>query len=132
MRKCRTSCSNQFRSHTTASSSRHSMRYSSRTPINSIENCRRCSSYRKQIYERCFLVYLLQWMNDNAILPPEQSGFHEHHSTTTGFVQFLQHISTGLLQRIASLVIYVDSTKAFDRLWNDGLLHKLHRMNCFT
>ena len=30
-----------------------------------------------KVYERCFLVYLLQWMKDNAILPPEQSGFRE-------------------------------------------------------
>ena len=56
--------------------------------------------------------------------------FREHHSTTTRFVQFLQHISTGLLQQTASLVIYIDFTKAFDQLWHDGLLYKLHRMNC--
>ena len=30
----------------------------------------------------------------------------------------------------ASLVIYIDFTKAFDQLWHDGLLYKLHRMNC--
>ena len=35
-----------------------------------------------KVYERCFLVYLRQWMKDNAILPPKQSGFREHHSTT--------------------------------------------------
>ena len=83
-----------------------------------------------KVYERCFLVHLLQWMKDDAILPPEQSGFREQHSTTTRFVQFLQHLSTGLLQQTASLVIYVDFTKAFDQLWHDGLLYKLHRMNC--
>ena len=83
-----------------------------------------------KVYERCFLVYLRKWMKDNAVLPPEQSGFREHHSTTTRFVQFLQHISTGLLQQTASLVMYVDFTKAFDQLWHDGLLYKLHRMNC--
>ena len=83
-----------------------------------------------KVYERCFLVYLRKWMKDNAVLPPEQSGFREHHLTTTRFVQFLQHISTGLLQQTASLVIYVDFTKAFDQLWHDGLLYKLHRMNC--
>ena len=83
-----------------------------------------------KVYERCFLVYLRQWMKDNATIPPEQLGFGEHHSRTTRFVQFLQHISTGLLQQTTSLVIYVDFTKAFDQLWHDGLLYKLHRMNC--
>ena len=45
-----------------------------------------------KVYERCFLVYLTQWMKMNDILPPEQSGFREKHSTATRFVQFLQHI----------------------------------------
>ena len=136
MRRCRTSCSNRFRSLTMASSFKHSMHCSSRTPIHSIGNCRRWSSCRKRRQQfsrwikRCFLVYLRQWMKDNAILPADQSGFREHHSTTTRFVQFLQHLSAGLLQQTASLVIYMDFTKAFDQLWHDGLLYKLHRMNC--
>jgi hypothetical protein len=83
-----------------------------------------------KVYERCFLIHLLQWMTDNAILPAEQSGFRAHHSTTTRFVQFLQHLSAGLQQQTASLVIYIDFTKAFDQLWHDGLIYKLHRMNC--
>ena len=83
-----------------------------------------------KVYERCFLIHLLQWMTDSAILPAEQSGFRAHHSTTTRFVQFLQHLSTGLQQQTASMVIYVDCTKAFDQLWHDGLIYKLHRMNC--
>ena len=45
-----------------------------------------------KVYERCFLVYLTQWMKMNDILPPEQSGFREKHSTATRFMQFLQHI----------------------------------------
>ena len=130
MRRCRTICSNRFRYHTIASSFKHLMRYSSRTPIHSIGNCRRWSSYRKKIYEWCFLVYLRKWMKDNAILPPGQSGFREQHTATTRFVQFLQHLSASLLQQTASLVIYVNFTKAFDQLWHDGLLYKLHRMNC--
>jgi hypothetical protein len=82
-----------------------------------------------KVYERCFLVYLIQWMKMNDVLPPEQSGFREKHSTATRFVQFLQHISSGLLQQTATLVIYVDFIKALDQLWYDGLLYKLYQMN---
>ena len=73
-------------------------------------------------YERCFLVYLLRWMENNAILLPEQSDFREPHSTTTRSAPFLQ--------QTASLVIYVGFAKAFDQLWHDGLLYKLFRMDC--
>ena len=112
------------------------MSYSSRTPIHSIGNCRKWYSYRKKNQQfslwikRRFLVYLRKWMKDNAVLPPGQSDFRECHLTTTRFVQFFQHISTGLLQQTASLVICMDFTNAFDQLWQDGLLYKLHRMNC--
>ncbi|CAF2924307.1 unnamed protein product [Rotaria sp. Silwood2] len=83
-----------------------------------------------KVYERCFLVYLLQWINNTGILPSEQSGFRQHHSTTTRFIQFLQDITTGLVQHTATLVIYVDFTKAFDQIWHDGLIYKLYNMNC--
>ena len=36
-----------------------------------------------KVYERCFLVYLTQWMKMNDILPSEQSGFRKKHSTAT-------------------------------------------------
>ena len=65
-------------------------------------------------------------MNNNGILPPEQSGFRQNHSatttTTTRFVHFLQ--------QTAALVLYIDFTKAFDQIWHDGLLFKLHQMDC--
>jgi hypothetical protein len=58
-----------------------------------------------KVYERCFLVSLIHRMKMNDVLPPEQSGFREKHSTATRFVQFLQHISSVLLQQTATLVI---------------------------
>ena len=77
----------------------------------------------------CHYGFLLQIFNDllvkNTYL--EQSGFPEKHSTTTRFVQFLQHISSGLLQQTATLVIYIDFIKAFDQLWHDDLIYKLHK-----
>ena len=69
-------------------------------------------------------------MTDDTVLPPEKLGFREHHSTTTRFIQFLQHMSTGLLQQTASLVACVDFIKAFDQLWHYGLLYRLRQMNC--
>ena len=83
-----------------------------------------------KVYERCFLVYLIQWMKMNGVLPSEQSGFRKKHSTATRFMQFPQHISSGLLQQTATLVIYVDFIKAFDQLRYDGLIYKMHKINC--
>ena len=83
-----------------------------------------------KVYEGCFLVYLMQWMKENAILRLEQSEFRELHSTTTKSVKFLQHLSAGLLQQTVSIVIEVDFTVAFDQRWHDSLLYKLHRMIC--
>ena len=83
-----------------------------------------------KVFEKCLLIYLHQWMNNNGILSSEQTGFRTNHSTTMRFIQFPQDFSEGLFQKTAALVIYVDFTKAFDQLWHGGLLYKLFRMNC--
>ena len=33
-----------------------------------------------KVYEKCFLIHLLQWIPANGILPPEQSGFRPGHN----------------------------------------------------
>ena len=48
----------------------------------------------------------------------------------TRFVQLLPDLSSGLLQQITVLVIYVDFIKAFDPLWHSGSLYKLHQASC--
>ena len=83
-----------------------------------------------KVFERCFLIHLRQWITDHAILPSEQSGFRQGHSTTNRFAHFLQHLTSGLQQQTASLVLYIDFTKAFDQLWHDALIYKLYRLQC--
>ena len=83
-----------------------------------------------KVFERCFLIYLRQWLTDHSILPSEQSGFRQGHSTTNRFAHFLQHLTSGLQQQTASLVLYIDFTKAFDQLWHDALIYKLYRLQC--
>jgi hypothetical protein len=77
-----------------------------------------------KVYERYFLVYLIHWMKMNNVIPPEQSGFREKHLTTTRFVQFLQHISSGLLQQTATLIVGTRS--------NPNLGKELIRRNPFS
>lgn len=100
--------------------------------ILSIDNTRPISLLPclSKVYERCFLIHLHKWMNNNGILPPEQSGFRHSHSTTTRFIHFLQDVTAGLLQHSATLVLYIDLTKAFNHLWHDGLLFKLYQIYC--
>ena len=81
-----------------------------------------------KVFERCFLIHLRQWIADHAILPTEQSGFRQGHSTTNRFAHFLQHLTSGLQQHSASLVLYIDFTKAFDQLWHDALIDKFYRL----
>lgn len=83
-----------------------------------------------KVFERCFLIYLRQWITDYSILPSEQSGFRPGHSTNNRFAHFLQHLTSGLQQQTASLVLYIDYTKAFDQLWHDALIYKLHHLEC--
>lgn len=83
-----------------------------------------------KVFERCFLIHLRQWITDHSVLPSEQSAFRQGQSTTNRFAHFLQHLTSGLQQQTASLVLYIDFTKAFDQLWHDALIYKLYRLQC--
>ena len=83
-----------------------------------------------KVFERCFLFYLHRRIFKHSILPPEQSGFRQGHSTTNRFAHFHQHVTSGLQQHTASLVIYVDFVKAFDQLWHDAPIYKLFQLQC--
>ena len=90
MKKYRISCSSRFLSATMDFFSKYLMIYSSKTPIQNTGSSRRWFYFQKKnhqsflwikldpvslllclgkVYERCFLVYLIQWIKMNDILP---------------------------------------------------------------
>ena len=75
-------------------------------------------------FERFVLKYLFNHLRDNNLLSSLQSGFIPSDSTvnqlTFLYNTFCQALNSGKEVR----VVFCDISKAFDRVWHVGLLHK--------
>jgi hypothetical protein len=78
-----------------------------------------------KVFERVVFKYLFNYFRDNFMISLWQSGFLPGTSTVTQLVeiydQFCKAVSAGKDIR----VVFMDISKAFDRVWHEGLIYKL-------
>lgn len=78
-----------------------------------------------KIYEKIILTRLNEWSDSNNIIPPEQHGFRKRHSTNHQLLRVTDYITEGFNRRQATGALFLDVSKAFDKVWHDGLIYKL-------
>ena len=87
-------------------------------------------SQSAKVMERCVHKYPHNYVISNHILTPLQSGFVHGDSTTYqllhAYHQFCEAVDNG--KEVRS--VFCDISKAFDRVWHKGLLHKLRGIGC--
>lgn len=81
-----------------------------------------------KILEKITHQLLLSVVNEKGLLPNEQFGFREQHSTVHQVKRILNHIKQKKADRKSTGMILLDIEKAFDTVWHDGLIFKLHKM----
>jgi hypothetical protein len=64
-------------------------------------------------------------LSDNGSFHPHQSGFLPGHSTTTQLLDIYHNLCAAADERKDTSMIFCDISKAFDRVWHEGLLFKL-------
>ena len=78
-----------------------------------------------KVMERYVHKHIFNYISENSLLTPFQSGFIQGDSTTFQLLHtyhsFLEAVDNGKEVR----VVFCDISKAFDRVWHKGLLHKL-------
>ena len=74
-----------------------------------------------KINEKCFLVHLRKWVDDQGILPEEQSGFRPGHNMGVRLVSMIDQIGQSLSKNTAAAALFVDFKSAFNQLWYNGL-----------
>ncbi|GBO20729.1 RNA-directed DNA polymerase from mobile element jockey [Araneus ventricosus] len=95
------------------------------------------SSYRpisllsslSKIAEHVILKRLIESLSDNNILCPEQFGFRPNLSTSHQLVRVTEFITEGFANKQKTGAVFLDIQKAFDRVWQDALIHKLIGFN---
>lgn len=81
-----------------------------------------------KVMERCIHKHIYNYISENRLLTPFQSGFIPNDSTTYQLLHtyhtFCEAVDSGKEVR----AVFCDVSKAFDRVWHRGLLYKL---SCF-
>ena len=91
------------------------------------------SSYRpisllsslSKIMERVILFQINDHIEDNNILPKQQFGFRQKFSTVHQLHRIITHGKDKLKNKESTGMLLMDVEKAFDRVWHDGLIHKM-------
>ena len=91
-----------------------------------------------KILERILFKIIFNYLRDNNILSSYQSDFQAGDSTVNQLA-YLYHVFSHTLDLKKDIrKVFCDISKAFDRVWHEGLLFKLERigiggnlLNCF-
>ena len=76
-----------------------------------------------KIYERIILNRILQ--RSLEITPDTQFGFVPHRSTTLQLLRITNYVQAGFNQFEHTAAVFLDIEKAYDTIWNPGLIYKL-------
>ena len=83
-----------------------------------------------KLFEKLITAVISQKIQ--SILSPYQHGFRSGLSTTTNLIQFTSTVIKGFVQRKQTDTIYINFSKAFDRVNHELLIYKLNYMGFNT
>ena len=83
------------------------------------------TSHLIKLFERVLRKKLVKFIEENDILIDSQYGFRAGRSTVTQLLEHLDNIQTILEEEANADVVYLDFSKAFDKVDHNRLLHKL-------
>ena len=81
-----------------------------------------------KILERIVFKNVYNYLRDNHILSPHQSGFQSGDSTVSQLAYWYHVFSKALDAKKDVRIVFCDVSKAFDRVWHEGLLYKLAKI----
>ena len=78
-----------------------------------------------KIFERIIFMNMHNFFKINGLITKNQSGFQPGDSVTNQLICLVQHIHSSLDINLEVRSVFLDMSKAFDKVWHDGLLLKL-------
>ena len=91
---------------------------------NRIEEC--TLHYNKILkIKKLILVKVRRWADGNRLISEEQSGFKPGSQLSTRVLSMHPEIKNNLAANVPTFAVYMDYKKAYDMIWNIGLIVKL-------
>ena len=81
-----------------------------------------------KLQERIAFKHIFNFLHENDLLYKYQSGFLPNHSTTFQLIDIYHHICQTFDNNQFSCMVFLDVSKAFDRVWHKGLIFKLKQL----
>ena len=81
----------------------------------------------EKVLERIIFKHVYNFLKDTDFFTPWQSGFMPGDSTVNQVACLYNHICKALDDGLEFRVLFFDISKAFDKVWHEGLLFKLKR-----
>lgn len=103
------------------------------TPVHKKDDASNICNYRPisllsilgKVFERCVYKYLNNYLIEYNLITDFQSGFRQGDSAVNQLLHISNDIGKALDQGKEIRAVFCDISKAFDRVWHQGLLHKL-------
>ena len=103
------------------------------TPIHKKESKQTVKNYRPisllplfaKIFERILFSKMYNYFISNNLITKNQSGFRPNESVTNQLIYLVDEIHSSLDINLDVRSIFLDMSKAFDKVWHEGLVFKL-------
>lgn len=81
-----------------------------------------------KLFEKLLLKRLKPIIEERKIIPDYQFGFREKHSTIDQVHRITNIIEKALEEKKVCTTVFLDVAQAFDKVWHEGLIHKLRNL----
>ena len=78
-----------------------------------------------KVFERILFVQIYNHLTSNNLITKNQSGFRPNDSVTNQLLYLVHTIHSSLDVNLDVRYVFLDMSKAFDKVWHEGLLYKL-------
>jgi hypothetical protein len=80
-----------------------------------------------KLFEKIVFKYVYNYFRDNFIISINQSGFLPGRSTVTQLLEIYHQFCNAVDSNKEIRVVFLDISKAFDKVWHKGILYKLSK-----
>jgi len=110
-----------------------SWKYANVQPIHKKNNRQHKTNYRPisllpvcgKIFEKIIFDQMYQFLNNNGLISKNQSGFRPGDSTICQLIDITSNIYESFEKYDETRALFLDISKAFDKVWHEGLIYKL-------